>query len=240
MAAQVFLQKNQNRLQLTNQSAKYNNRPFEVHHRDGNTANNYYKNLEYVTSIQNLICVHGETIVALYMKQPLYYWTQNSCCSAYGLSELTFIIKYLNKPLAFVHLGQSINFITWDCYDSNEKTVKRECIDNQDKRFQQFRKVLSNIINEQDDDKKTSYLIKYFKNGSNNVKFLGDKKLFCEILLPQIAKSAVDQKDLIINALARLTGNDLKTILKYLNNSSISRAYTHFFATSNTSIQPKC
>ncbi len=98
---------------------------------------------------------------------------------------------------------------------------------------------MSNIINEQDDDKKTSYLIKYFKNGSNNVKFLGDKKLFCEILLPQIAKSAVDQKDLIIIALARLTGNDLKTILKYLNNSSISRAYTHFFATSNTSIQPK-
>ncbi len=136
-------------------------------------------------------------------------------------------------------MGQSINFITWDCYDSNEKTVKRECIDNQDKRFQQFRKVLSNIINEQDDDKKTSYLIKYFKIGSNNVKFLGDKKLFCEMLLPQIAKSAVDQKDLIINALARLTGNDLKTILKYLNNSSISRAYTHFFATTKTSIQPK-
>ena len=118
-----------------------------------------------MTGIQNLICRQGKTIVALYMKQPYvnqYYWTQKSCCSAYGLSPIKFLIKYLNKPLAFVHLGQSIKFITWDCYDSNEKTIKRELIDNQDKRFQQFRKVLSIIINEQDDDAKTSYLIKYF------------------------------------------------------------------------------
>jgi hypothetical protein len=105
LVAAAFLKEYQSQLhQLTNLLSVHN-KAFDVHHRDAKTSNNKNKNLEIITSKQNLVGSNGDCVVV----KPVY---KRSCYETYGLNSDQ-IKYYLDNNQTYAYMGQIFNIVTW-------------------------------------------------------------------------------------------------------------------------------
>jgi hypothetical protein len=223
--------------------AKYN-KIFEVHHKDANTYNNNFKNLQYVTGKQNTVCAHGVCVVAKTMNHIVIYWSMKDCCETYGIYDTDRLREiYLDIDKTYDFMGQTFNFVTWNRFYSNasnadsETHVPSNCVDFPDRKFRQFRNVLRDLTNEPDDFAKTEYLKGFFEKGSDKSFFKGDKYLYFKLFLSHKlnANKRNVNKDFLVTFLEYITGHTNEEITKHNDETnSLSKTFVNFMLKSTT------
>jgi hypothetical protein len=248
LVAALFLEDHPNqRKQFRDHNLAKFNKLFEVHHMDGNRLNNTYKNLQYVTKKQNVVCARGKCVVAKSTNQTILYWTMISCSDTYGIGSVTgndtLKTAYIEKGRSYDFMGQTFKFSFWDA-DKKETHIRREMVDYPDKKYVQFRNVLLHVDGEPDDLDSTKYLEEFFKTGSDKESFKGDKYLYYKLFLSHKLNSNQNNvnKKFLVAALAKIT--DLPDvdaqITKHLGkNKSFAKAFVNIMKKSTAPLQLK-
>jgi hypothetical protein len=247
LVAAVFLKDHPNQCkQFTNPLfAKYN-KIFDVHHKDGNPANNHYENLQYVTPKQNNVCANGVCVVAKTMNHAVIYWSMKDCCETYSIYD-TYRLReiYLDIDKTYDFMGQTFNFVTWNRFYSNadpETQVPSNCVDFPDKKFRQFINVLRDLNREPDDLAKTKYLKRFFEKGSDNSFFKGDKYLYIKLFLSHNlnANKRNVNEDFLITTLENISGHTNEEITKHKDKTnSLAKTFVYFMLKSTTTFNLK-
>lgn len=102
---------------------------------------------------------------------------------------------------------------------------------NKDNTFKEFRRLVTNIRNENNFANKTNLLTDMFTFGSDGVKFKGNIITWCKLLLPdqnpKICKKNIDQ---LLNLFSKIFDQDMSEMFQHLDQSvRINDTIVHFY-----------
>lgn len=116
---------------------------------------------------------------------------------------------------------------------AEDQTVEEN--EGKDGTFREFRRLIADITNVSSYKEKTAFVSKLFTHGSDGVRFRGDIKLWCHLLLPGVVKRIYNLKSKqLVKLFSRMFNTDHDDMLTHLEEGDVSETIQHFFTLSKT------
>ncbi|KAI4457498.1 dna ligase 1/3 family member [Holotrichia oblita] len=127
---------------------------------------------------------------------------------------------------------------------SETTTEKSDENDNEDPGkdglFREFRRLVADITNESSYLEKTAIVARLFTKGRDGVKFQGDIKLWCRLLLPGVVKRIYNLRSKqLVKLFSRIFSTDHDDMLEHLGEGDVSETIQQYFTKSKTCKEAK-